>query len=257
MYPILFHFGSVNVYAYGLMIAIAFFVGLRLASRDAKQYGMTPQLLNDFALVLLIAGVVGGRFTYVAMNFEYYLSRPLSIVRVWEGGMVFYGGLVCAVVVGVLFLKWQGVKRILRVGDLCAPSLILGHAIGRIGCFLAGCCYGKSTSSWCGVVFNDIHSLAPHGVKIFPTQLYEVVGNLCIFALLWTKRKQTRFDGQLLGMYVVFYATMRFFLEFFRGDDRGNTVIIPFSITQTISLVLILVGSYYLYDGYKKIRTPH
>jgi phosphatidylglycerol---prolipoprotein diacylglyceryl transferase len=255
MYPILLSFGNIKVYSYGLFVAIGFFIAIFFAVKEAKRRNFPVNVVYDISEIIIISALLGGRLTFVLMNLPMYLNDPIGIFRVWEGGMVFYGGLIAAVISVIIYLRVKKINNILNIADIFSPSIIIGHAIGRIGCFFAGCCYGKETNSIFGVVFNNINSLAPKGVCIHPTQLYESFGDLLIFLFLWLNRKKTKFDGELFGLYLVLYSAFRFCLEFLRGDDRGQ--ILFFSVTQVLSIIIFSIGITWLYYGYKKIQNSN
>jgi phosphatidylglycerol---prolipoprotein diacylglyceryl transferase len=252
MYPILLSFGNIKVYSYGLFVAIAFFVGIFFAVKEAKRKDFPVNVVYDLSEIIIISALLGGRLTFVLMNLPIYLNDPIGIFRVWEGGMVFYGGLITAVISIIIYLRIKKITNILNIADIFAPSIMIGHALGRVGCFFAGCCYGKETNSIFGVVFNNINSLAPKGIPIHPTQLYESFGDLLIFLYLWLNRKNTKFDGELFGLYLVLYSAFRFLLEFLRGDDRGQILFL--SVTQVISIIIFLIGIIFLYYGNKKTK---
>lgn len=220
MHPILFQLGPVTIYAYGVAIATAFFVGISLASKRAQKEGLDAQKVIDLCFYLLIAAIVGSRVLYVGINFSYFIKNPLDVFKLWQGGLVFYGGLIAAVIVAFFYLKKNQLPA-WRTVDILVPSLALGQAIGRWGCFLAGCCYGKPTGLPWGITFSDPASLAPLHVHLHPTQLYSSLFNLAVFFTLLQIHKTKKFHGQVFWAYLLLYSTGRFIIEFFRGDERG------------------------------------
>ncbi len=185
MHPILFKIGQVTIYSYGVMVAIAFLVSIYLASLSAAKRGINQEKIMDLGLTLLISGIIGARLLYVLTEIEYYRANPLEMVMIWKGGLVFYGGFIAAFVCGWVFLKRNKIP-VLKTCDHIVPYLALGQAIGRIGCFLNGCCFGKPTNLPWGMIFpggsiaGDIYP----AVHIHPTQLYSVYTNFLIFAIL-------------------------------------------------------------------------
>jgi len=231
MHPILFElpridFGSwtigpIPIRMYGLMIGIGFLLGIYLASRRAKKEGINPDLILDMGVYLLLAAIIGSRLLHVLTNLQDFSRNPFDAFAIWKGGLVFYGGVLAAVPVGIWYVKKHKLP-VWQTADIIAPYAALGHAFGRLGCFFAGCCYGAPCSGPFCVTFSDPHSLAPLGVPLFPSQLMESGGEFLIFGLLLFLRRYKKFDGQLFWLYLVFYAVLRFTLEFFRGDaDRG------------------------------------
>ena len=139
MHPILFKLGPITIYTYGLFIALAFLASIYLAARSAKREGIDSQKIIDLSFYLMLAAIIGSRLLYVLLNFKYYLSAPGAIWQIWEGGLVFYGGLIAAAAVSFIYIRKKGLN-LWQITDIFAPSLALGQAIGRWGCFFAGCC---------------------------------------------------------------------------------------------------------------------
>lgn len=240
MCPILLKTSFFTIHTYGFLMAVAFLVSLKLVLYRAKRQGVGETIIYDLTLVIFISGIVGSRILEVFINFSFYRAYPLEIFKIWRGGLGFYGGLITAIfVTGIFILK----KRLdlWQIADLYTPAIPLGHAIGRIGCFSAGCCYGKVTSLPWGIVFKNPYSLAPLGVKVHPTQVYSLLGNLTIFFYLLQMEKNKQYKGQTFVFYTICYSILRFFIEFFRGDERGP-MMGSFSLLQGISFLLLGLG---------------
>jgi phosphatidylglycerol:prolipoprotein diacylglycerol transferase len=231
MHPILFEIpkidlgswtiGPIPIRMYGLMIGIGFLLGIYLASRRAKKEGLNPDLILDMGVYLLLAAIIGSRLLHVLTNLQDFSRNPFDAFAIWKGGLVFYGGVLAAVPVGIWYVKKHNLP-VWQTADIIAPYAALGHAFGRLGCFFAGCCYGAPCSGPVCITFSDPQSLAPQGVPLFPSQLMESGGEFLVFGLLLFLRRYKKFDGQLFWLYLLFYAVLRFALEFFRGDvDRG------------------------------------
>jgi phosphatidylglycerol:prolipoprotein diacylglycerol transferase len=196
----------------------------------------------DLVALLVAAGLLGARLFYVLLNLAYFREHPLEIFAFWRGGLVFYGGFLVAAAAGVWFTR-RHEYSIATVADCLAPALAVGQAVGRWGCFFAGCCYGKPTSLPWAVKFTDPASLAPLGIELHPVQLYESIGSLLIGVMLWlqvTRRNQE--PGQVFWTYVLLYGSLRFALEFVRGDDRGPALggLFP---SQLIALGAVLLSA--------------
>jgi phosphatidylglycerol:prolipoprotein diacylglycerol transferase len=237
MHPVLFHIGRLTIYSYGFMIAVGIMVGLFLARRQAAREGIDQDKIIDITFYLLLAALIGSRLLFVLMNFREYVDNPLTILKIWQGGLVFYGGLLPAVAIGIWYIRRIGLP-LWQITDIFAPSLALGHAFGRIGCFLAGCCYGEACALPWAVTFTDSRSLAPQGIPLHPTQLYSSLSLLILFAFLVFLRKKKTFQGELFWSYIFCYSVGRFFLEFLRGDARGSVLGGVLSTTQAISIPL-------------------
>jgi phosphatidylglycerol:prolipoprotein diacylglycerol transferase len=180
MHPVLFQFGNLSFYTYGLLVAIGFLLGIALAMKEARRMGEDPEVILDLAFYLLLAGIIGSRLFYVIENFASYRLSPLDILKFWKGGLTFYGGLIPALMAGIWYVKKHNL-RVLKILDIIAPSAAIGHAVGRLGCFSAGCCYGRVCDLPWAVVFTDPKSLAPLGVSLHPTQIYSSLNAFFIF----------------------------------------------------------------------------
>lgn len=240
MYPILFRIGGFELRSYGVVVALAFFVAYVLAKKEAVRKGIDPARLEAFASSALLFGLLGARLYYIAFFDPQLLRRPLEILAVWKGGLALHGSLLAGLLVGIWFCRRHKVP-FWKIADTLAPSLILGQAIGRIACFLNGDAYGKPTDLPWAATFTDPHALAPLGIPLHPTQLYEFGLDLLLFGLLWAWRRRIHFEGQLFLMYVLGYGAIRFFVENFRGDQlqfMGG-----FSVAQTLSLLILIASA--------------
>jgi len=257
MHPILFEIpriefldwviGPVPIRLYGLMIGLGFIIGIYLAARRAKKEGIDPDRVLDLGVYMLLTAIVGSRLLFVLTNLGEFAEKPLEAFALWKGGLVFYGGLLAAVPVGIWYLKRHALP-VWKTADIMAPSIALGQAFGRLGCFFAGCCYGAPCSGPVCITFSDVHSLAPLGVPLFPTQLMEATGNLLIFCALILLRRYKKFDGQLFWFYVVLYAVLRFNIEFFRGDAvRGLYFGGAISTSQIIAIGMVILSGIMLW----------
>ncbi len=240
MYPVLIRLGPVTIHSYGVLIATGFLVALLLAVSQAGKRGISFERIVDQAFYTLLAGLVGSRLFYVATNWSYFAGNPLDIVKIWEGGLVFYGGVLLALPVAIWVAKKEGLS-LWDAADIWAPSIALGHAIGRLGCFCAGCCYGKPALGlpW-AVIFSNPDSLALKGVPLHPTQLYESAAEVLNFFVLVTLRRRQSFRGQLFWVYVLNYSIIRSVVEIFRGDEVRGFIWGGVSISQGISFAMFL-----------------
>ena len=242
MHPILFKIGPLTIHTYGFLVAVGFLIGLGLAARQAKKEGIPSNKIIDLGFYILLAAIIGSRLFFILINFSHYMKNPLDIFKIWEGGLVFYGGVLLAVPVAIWYVK-KSALGIWSTADLLAPSIAIGYATGRLGCFSAGCCYGKPAVGlpW-AVTFTDPQSLAIIGVPLHPTQLYASSGAFIIFLILITLRKYKSFDGQLFFTYLLLYSVLRFIVEFFRGDMNRGFIIYNISLAQAIGILMFLVA---------------
>ncbi|GAB4272798.1 MAG: prolipoprotein diacylglyceryl transferase [Deferrisomatales bacterium] len=245
MHPVLFQLGRLTVYTYGLFVALGFLAALWLIGREARRRGMDPAALQDLGLLAVVSALVGARLFYVALEWRHFVEHPLQIVEIWKGGLVFYGGFLAATAAAAAFVRRRGLP-FWTTADVAAPAVALGQALGRVGCFFAGCCYGAACELPWAVTFTDPRGLAPLGQPLHPTQLYSAVANLAVFAVLYVGvRPRQRFEGQLAGLYLVLYPAARFAVELFRDDPRG--ALGPLSTSQALGLPLILLGAWILW----------
>jgi len=253
MYPILFRLGSLNIYAYGFFIAIGFVLGFFHAARRGREEGIPFERMVDLLFCIVLSAIIGSRSLFVLVNFEHYRDYPFHIFRIWEGGLVFYGGLILAVAVSFGYLRWNRLPA-WKFADLFSPSIALGLFFGRIGCFFAGCCYGKETSLPWGVTFIDPNSLARLNFSLHPTQIYEALGSLAIFFFLNWKRRRKAFEGQIFYLFLLFYSVIRFLIEFLRDDPRGFLFGGILSTSQGIGIFLALASLFMLFSLKRKPR---
>ena len=240
MFPDLIDIGFLHLKTYGACMATGF-----LACWWAIERLSGRKDLSNLLVALMISGVLGSRAAYVIEHWRAEFAGNLSaIVRVDQGGLMFYGGLILACIV---FFAWCALRREhpLALADLLCAVIPLGHAFGRVGCFFYGCCYGRDSNAWCAVTFPPgSPSWFEHGrrlVPVLPTQLFEAAALLALFALLLVARRRfASWRGMVTGLYMVGYGTMRFFMEYLRGDPRA--AVGPLSISQTISTALVLTG---------------
>jgi phosphatidylglycerol:prolipoprotein diacylglycerol transferase len=256
MYPILFKiplFGGVPVYTYGMMVALAFVVGIVWVNYESKRLGQDAGKATDLVFYIILSAIIGSRIVYIiTTERERFLENPLMFFKIWEGGLVFYGGLIAAAAVGIWFVRRHKLP-ILLYCDIFAPAIALGHSIGRLGCLMAGCCYGKQVAAgaWYAITFPlREHTFAPVGIPLYPTQIMESAAEFLIFLVLFFLRKRKKFTGQLIATYLILYGVFRFGIEFIRGDmDRGFVIPDILSVSQAVSIVMIAIGIF-LYARY-------
>jgi phosphatidylglycerol:prolipoprotein diacylglycerol transferase len=248
VFPELIHIGSFALPAYGVLVAIGVTAGLFVSARMGQQQGLSRERIWDLGVFVVLAAIVGAKVMLIVNDLGWYSEHPKEIfsLSTLQAGGVFYGGLLAALAVSVWYMRRNDMPW-LRTADAFAPGLALGHAIGRLGCFAAGCCYGKPTTSWLGVVFtspiaNQV-SGTPLNVPLYPTQLMESAVELAnFFVLAWLIRHK-KFEGQVIGTYLFLYGVARYLMEFLRGDpDRGSVFGGAMTGTQLISIFLVILG---------------
>lgn len=237
MYPELFTIFGITVYSYGLLVAIGFFAGMTYITKYSDNIPVKKDQMYDFLFYLIVVSIIGARLLYVLVNIDSFIQHPSDVIKVWQGGLIFYGGFIAAVLYALIYCKYKKIN-IKRLADVFAPALALGHSFGRIGCLLSGCCYGKETH--CLIAVNNR----------YPTQIFEAAGNLIIFFILHKLYKKSHKDGHVFLLYLIFYSVLRFSIEFFRGDDRGS-FFLGLSPAQNISIVILFVAVVLLFKNKK------
>ncbi|MBU4278479.1 MAG: prolipoprotein diacylglyceryl transferase [Proteobacteria bacterium] len=253
MHPILFNLGSLPIHTYGVLLALGVFLGLIALRINARRLGLDPEAAQNEALWLVLAGLAGARLAFVLLEPGPLLGNLGRFVFIWQGGLVFYGGLAAALPLVV----WRGRSQgwgAAAWADLLAPSLALGQALGRVGCFFSGDSYGKPFDGPWAVVFSAPHSLAPLGIPLHPTQLYTAGALLIIFALLTWLLPRRRFAGQVVLTYGLLHGVARLIIEPFRADWRGAVVVTGLTPTGLFALGLALVCLLGLFWGLRRQR---
>lgn len=244
MHPILIKipiFGGFTIFYYGALVAFGFLAGIFYITREAKRVNEDPAKILDLIFWVIVAAIIGSRVYYVLTTEPgLILDDPLALFKIWKGGLVFQGGVLGALIVGIWWVRRHKLP-LWKYMDMFAPAIALGHFFGRIGCVMSGCCYGRVAphESWYTLIFPaDPSSFAPPGLPLYPTQLIEGGGELLIFIGLFLFRKKKKFDGQLMSIYLISYAILRFVVEFFRDSGNRSMIFGWFSAAQLVSLIL-------------------
>ncbi len=242
MHPILLEIGPLSIKTYGFLIAVGFLLGMYLASREAKRIGLDQQVVLDLAFYIILGAIVGSRLFYVVTHPEYFRSSPLDAFKVWEGGLTFYGGFIFAFFIAVYMIKKHGLPGF-RTLDLFAPSLAVGVMFGRLGCFFAGCCYGRHCDLPWAVTFANPQSLAELNVPLHPVQLYAAAGSAITLAVLLAMKNRKSFHGELALLWVMLYSGFRLVEELFRGGVRGDIVFNAYPASQVMAAALLVIAA--------------
>src|SRR5215467_12370213 len=248
MHPVLFEWrvpllgsvGPVTIYTYGVLLAAAYLGGLQLAMIRARRRGLDQTRVLDLGIYIIISALIGAKLLLVVTDYRSFFDNPRALLDLIRSGGVFYGGLIVAVAVALLYIRRVGLP-LWTTCDVFAPGIALGHVVGRLGCFFAGCCFGKPTNVPWAITFTNPFAAAnvgtPLNVPLHPTQLYEAGAELLILVfLLATEKSGRKFAGRTFWLYMLLYAISRYIIEFYRGDERGTVG--PFSTSQFISLLL-------------------
>ncbi len=231
MFPEICKIGHFTIYSYGAALVAAFIVAINLAMRQAKKEGANPDFIFNFAFTVFILGIIGARILYILLDLDFFLRNPIEIIMLQHGGLDWFGGLFLGSVSGLLFLKSKKLN-ILKVVDLLVPFVALGQAIGRIGCLLNGCCYGRP---WQYGIYFPVHEAV-----LIPTQAYSTLSLLVIFVILRFLQDRPHTQGKVFFAYLLLCGIERFLIEFFRNDSLR--IFWGLTIFQLLSLVAIIIG---------------
>lgn len=231
MHPEICKLGPLAIYSYGFMLMLAFAAAAFLAGAQAKRKGIDPDIIFNLCFTVFISGIAGARIFYVLLNFGYYLHNPLEIIMLQKGGLAWFGGLISGVFSGIYYLKSKKLS-VYGITDMLVPFVALAQAIGRLGCFLNGCCYGKESAF--GIYFPS------SGAVLIPTQLYSSLLLVFIFIFLRFLQERPHQEGAIFFTYLLLYSAKRFLIEFWRADSPS----LAFGLTlfQFISIAIFLIA---------------
>ncbi len=246
MHPILFEIGPLSLKSYGLMLAISFIIGTFLSTWKAKRVGVNVDRVMDLILIILITSIIGSRLMFVFTYWQDYSKDPIQILKIWEGGLVLYGGILGAVIASFIFVAKVKLP-FWKVADILLPCVALGIGITRIGCFLNGCCFGLECSPDfpLGVTFPEGSPASYAGLSeaIHPTQLYSSLGGFLLFAILIFVDRVKKFDGLTFSLFFIIYPIIRFMIEMLRyHDDVFKYGGFRITVSQTVSIALFIFG---------------
>lgn len=234
---ILFKIGSIPLYSYGFMIAIGVLLAFVVSEKRAARYGLDKDQVFNLGLWAAIGGFLGAKILFFITELPAIIKDP-TLLKSLSSGFVVYGGIIGGVLTAWIYCRIKHLE-FLKYFDLILPAVALAQGFGRIGCFLAGCCYGRETESWFHVTFTD-SPYAPNGVPLIPTQLISAAGDFVLFAILLLAAKKLKKAGQVGGVYMILYSIGRFGVECLRADDRGNVGML--STSQFIAIFLLIIG---------------
>lgn len=241
MNPVAFEIFGIEVYWYGILIALAALLGTKVALEAAKRKGIEEENILDLVLWGLPFAIIGARLYYVIFSWGNYRGNIMKMIDIRSGGLAIHGGIIGAVIVGIIFAKRRNLKFWV-LADIAAPSLILGQAIGRWGNYINGEAHGGPTNLPWGIMVD--------GIKVHPTFFYESSWNLLVFGfLVWYSRNKSKIDGEIFLMYLILYSLARFWIEALRTD---SLMLGSFRVAQLISMAIIGVAGYILYTKKKQ-----
>jgi len=248
MYPEIFHISFLHTY--GVLVAAAFLCGLWVASRLAKRAALNVEAVTNLGIYCALAAIVGAKLMMIAVDPRYRENpRDIFTLDTLQAGGVFYGGLIAALAIAWWYMRKTRLP-LWKTADVFAPGIALGHGIGRLGCFSAGCCWGVECHlPWAVTFHNPVANElvgVPLGRPLHPTQLYEALAEFAIFGLLYRQTGKAHRPGAIISLYLVLYSAARFVVEFFRSHEQGNLMGGPLDTSQWISVVLCVLGGAYL-----------
>jgi len=245
--PKLFSFGAFSLPTYGVLVALAFLAALWLIGRLAKREGLDRDTVINLGVYCALAGIVGAKVLMIVLD-PSYRAHPLEVfsLATLQSAGIFYGGFVAALFMAYFYMRRMDLP-VLKTADIFAPGVALGHGIGRLGCFAAGCCWGRPSHLPWAVTFTsrDAQNVGvPLGIPLHPTQVYESLAEFAIAAVLYWLALRSHKPGSVIGLYLVLYGIARLIVEFFRAHDESNPLGLFLSLEQWISLVLAMAGIY-------------
>jgi phosphatidylglycerol:prolipoprotein diacylglycerol transferase len=261
VYPQLFHYGRFFLPTYGFLVSLGVLIGLWISVRNSERLGYDGDKAWNLGILVVLCGILGAKVLYIINEWGYYSAHKNEIfsITTLQAGGVFSGGLLAAFAAAAWYV-WKNHMPALGTCDAFAPGLALGHSIGRLGCFAAGCCYGKPTHQWWGVTFTNPLAFqitgTPLNIPLEPTQLFECAVELANFIFLMWLLKRRKFDGQVFGAFMFIYGIARFFLEYLRDDPgRGSVFGGAITGTQLIAIGLVVAGGliWWLRPGSKSV----
>jgi phosphatidylglycerol---prolipoprotein diacylglyceryl transferase len=248
VFPRLFQIGGFSMPTYGFLVAMGVLIGLWISVRNSQRQGIDSEKAWNLGILVVFCGILGAKILYILVDLNHYITHPSEIFsfNTMQAGGVFSGGLLAAFVAAAWYIRKHRMPT-LATCDAFAPGLALGHAIGRVGCFAAGCCWGKPTHAFWGVTFRNPLAQywvgTPLNIPLEPTQLFESAVELANFVLLTWLLHRKKFDGQVIGAYLFLYGFARYFLEFLRDDPgRGEVFRGAMTGTQFIAILLVIAG---------------
>ncbi|MFQ6038229.1 MAG: prolipoprotein diacylglyceryl transferase [Candidatus Aminicenantales bacterium] len=264
MYPVLIKIGPITLHTYGFMMAVGVAFALWFMYVQARKQGLEAPRLLDMAFYTIIVALLGAKLVLFIGDFSYYVQNPSELISFARTGGVFQGGLAFGVVFALWYMRKHGIPT-WKTADIVGPALALGHGFGRIGCFSAGCCFGRPCEVPWGVVFHNTYAHNLTGVPIetllHPTQLYESFLNFTNFLILFIVLKKKKFDGQVFSLYIINYSIIRYFVEFYRGDHPDDVFLIqnpsPYlslSFPQLFCIIGLIAGLFLFFVLKKKKR---
>lgn len=266
MYRYLIEIGSLRIPSYGVMAIIAYFVALWISTREGRRLGLKPYVIQSLTMWIIIGMILGGRIWSVIEHWELYSDNILQIFEIWRGGMVFYGGFIGGFIGGLIFIRMNDLS-LTKILDIMSPGVALAIGIGRIGCFLNGCCFGRVTDSPLGICFPKtdfppafythlkkglITTSAECSLPVIPTQLISTVNLLVIFGIIWFLRKKETFNGFNFYMFLGLYGIHRFVIDIYRYYEGKALVLEVVTLSQFVSILMILASIIFIAAGFLK-----
>jgi phosphatidylglycerol:prolipoprotein diacylglycerol transferase len=250
MFPEIFHISFFHLHTYGVLVALGFLAALWMTGRLARRSGLSAETVTNLGIYCALAALAGAKVMMIIVDLPYYMRHMGEVfsLSTLQAGGVFYGGLIAALAVAWWYLRRTKLPALLTA-DLFAPGIALGHGIGRLGCFSAGCCWGVECHLPWAVTFTNPEAQQLVGVPLdrplHPTQLYESAAEFLIFAILYQRIAKPHRPGAIISLYLMLYSAVRFVVEFFRFHDQGNLWGGPLDTSQWISLGLFALGAAY------------
>ena len=253
MSALLLKIGQPSIFVYGFFIALSLVIAITLAKHAARRSGVDQEKILNLCFYLLLAAIFGARFIYVFLYPEKFLADPLEILKIWQGGLVFYGGIMTALATGLIYLKKVNLP-VWKTADVLVPSIVIGHCLSKLGCFFAGCRLGKLYDLPWAVSLIQSESIISRGAPLQPAHLYTAINSLLIFSILLLLRRYKKFDGQLLWVCVLLYGIAGFLIGIFHSDYQGHYVYGVVPVSQILAGLMVATAVFMLIYRGRKTR---
>lgn len=246
MYPIALKLGPLTIHSYGIMVALAFLFGYWTAALRARRENISSDTIINVVTWVMVGSIIGARVVYVTTYRYEFTGQPWTeVFAIWHGGLVYYGGLIGGLITGTAYGLWKKLP-FWKTADVLAPSIALGSFFGRMGCLLNGCCYGRQTDLPWAITFTNplAHDLSntPLNVPLHPTEIYDGLLNLALYAFLAWLFRHKKFDGEIIATYLICYSITRSVVEYFRGDYSNLHYHLGLTPAQWISVPMFIIG---------------
>lgn len=241
MPPFLVKINYFSLFIFGLFLAVSFVVAIIMVKDESRRTGCDPDRMQDLCFWLLVAAIIGSRLLYVVANPTEFVADPLEVLRIWNGGIAYYGGIIAAVIIGIVFINKMRMP-LGRTFDTLTPAITIGHFFGWLGCFFSGSCWGYPSDLPWLVKIASPDAVASPTASLHPTSLYLATSHLVIFCILLFFKERRRFSGQMFWLYAMLYGISRFLIEALLGNKGEPAAVVDLSVRPVTSLSVAITA---------------